>query len=93
MDFFEGGKTRLVRSILTKNNPLYVQFYITARCNLACEQCNVIYANADQEEASTDECRKIAENLARMRTSIVMLTGGGNRKFNRPFRHRRSILF
>lgn len=74
--FFEGGFGRLAASVLTKDSPAYVQFYVTARCNLACEQCNVIYANADQEEASLEECYRIAENLARIGTSVVLLTGG-----------------
>ncbi len=76
MKFFEGGVSRLAASALTKDNPAYVQFYVTARCNLTCEQCNVIYANADQEEASLDECRRIAVNLAKIGTSVVLLTGG-----------------
>lgn len=76
MKFFEGGVSRLAKSLITKNSPLYVQFYVTARCNLACEQCNIIYTNADQEEATLDECQQIAENLAKIGTSIVLLTGG-----------------
>jgi len=69
-------KLRLARSILTKKFPIYVQYYVTARCNLACEQCNIIYANADVGEASTDDARRIAENLARIGVSVVLLTGG-----------------
>jgi len=76
MTFFEGGVTKLAASVLTKDSPAYVQFYVTARCNLTCEQCNVIYANADQEEATTDQCFRIAENLAKIGTSVVLLTGG-----------------
>ena len=37
-------KARLARSILTRDHPVYVQFYVTARCNLECEQCNIIYS-------------------------------------------------
>lgn len=74
--FFEGGIAPLVSSVLLKDNPLYVQFYVTARCNLRCRQCNVIYANADMEECTTDEAKRIAENLAEIGTSIVLLTGG-----------------
>jgi MoaA/NifB/PqqE/SkfB family radical SAM enzyme len=74
--FFEGGLTKLAVSAITKDAPAYVQFYVTARCNLTCEQCNVIYANADQEECTTDQARRIAENLARVGTSVVLLTGG-----------------
>lgn len=67
---------RLARSILTKDQPVYVQFYVTARCNLACEQCNIIYANSDVSEIQIDGIGKIAENLKRIGVSIVLLTGG-----------------
>jgi len=76
MGFFEGGVSKLALSTLTKDYPAYVQFYVTARCNLTCEQCNIIYANADQEECTTEEAYKIAENLAKIGTSVVLLTGG-----------------
>lgn len=76
MGFFEGGISKLALSTLTKDYPAYVQFYVTARCNLTCEQCNIIYANADQEECTTDQAGKIAENLAAIGTSVVLLTGG-----------------
>jgi MoaA/NifB/PqqE/SkfB family radical SAM enzyme len=76
MGFFEGGLTRLAVSAVTRDTPAYVQFYVTARCNLACEQCNIIYANADQNECTTDQARAVAENLARIGTSVVLLTGG-----------------
>lgn len=74
--FFEGGLSRLAASVVTKDVPIYVQYYVTARCNLTCEQCNVIYANADQEECTIDQARAIAQNLASIGTSVVLLTGG-----------------
>jgi hypothetical protein len=74
--FSLGTKVRLARSLITKDQPVYVQFYVTARCNLACEQCNIIYANSDVAEISTEGIEKIAENLARVGVSIVLLTGG-----------------
>ncbi len=75
--FFDNRtKLRLARSLLTKDQPIYVQYYVTARCNLACEQCNVIYANADVREASTGEACRVAHNLARIGVSVVLLTGG-----------------
>jgi MoaA/NifB/PqqE/SkfB family radical SAM enzyme len=70
------NKLRLARSLITKDQPVYVQFYVTARCNLACEQCNVIYANSDVDEIGIDGVEKIAENLRRIGVSIVLLTGG-----------------
>ena len=41
------SKKTLGKALLTKDQPVYVQFYVTARCNLTCEQCNIIYSNAD----------------------------------------------
>lgn len=76
MGFFEGGLRPLVQSVLTHDNPLYVQYYVTARCNLRCEQCNVIFANGDQEECSIEQVGAIARNLRQIGTSVVLLTGG-----------------
>lgn len=69
-------KANLAKGILFKNTPLYVQFYITARCNLTCEQCNIIYANSDVREATLEEIEKIAANLSKIGVAIVLLTGG-----------------
>ncbi len=67
---------KIAKAMLLKDRPLYVQFYITARCNLACQQCNIIYANSDVREATLDEIKKIADNLAEIGTCVVLLTGG-----------------
>jgi MoaA/NifB/PqqE/SkfB family radical SAM enzyme len=70
------SKFTLAKAALFQNAPIYVQFYITARCNLACEQCNIIYTNADVRECSIDEIQRIADNFAAMGVAIVLLTGG-----------------
>jgi pyruvate-formate lyase-activating enzyme len=70
------SKTTLARAALFQNAPVYVQFYVTARCNLTCEQCNIIYANSDVRECTLDEIERIADNFAEMGVAIVLLTGG-----------------
>lgn len=74
--FSKLSKKTLLKASLFKNNPVYVQFYITARCNLTCEQCNIIYANSDVRECTLDEIKLIADNMAKMGVAIVLLTGG-----------------
>ena len=74
--FSKLSRVSLARALLTKDQPIYVQFYITARCNLTCQQCNIIYANSDMRECSISEIEKIADNLAEMGVAIVLLTGG-----------------
>ena len=69
-------KLKLARAAAFKNLPVYVQFYITARCNLRCDQCNIIYANSDCREVTIDEIKRIADNLAEIGVAIVLLTGG-----------------
>ncbi len=77
MAYFSGQqKLRLARSLLTKTSPAYVQFYITARCNLACEQCNIIYADADSREMNIHQIRRMAENFAEIGVCMVLLIGG-----------------
>jgi MoaA/NifB/PqqE/SkfB family radical SAM enzyme len=70
------SKITLARAALFQDAPVYVQFYVTARCNLTCEQCNIIYANSDVRECTIDEIRRIADNFAKMGVAIVLLTGG-----------------
>ena len=74
--FSTQSKLSLAKATLTQDVPVYVQFYITARCNLACEQCNIIYSNSDCEEVSLDKIKKIADNFASLGVAIVLLTGG-----------------
>jgi MoaA/NifB/PqqE/SkfB family radical SAM enzyme len=74
--FSNRSKISLAKATIFQNSPVYVQFYITARCNLTCEQCNIIYANSDVRECSLDEINRIADNFVEMKVAIVLLTGG-----------------
>ncbi|MEZ5665909.1 MAG: radical SAM protein [Alphaproteobacteria bacterium] len=69
-------KVALARSIALKKSPLYVQYYVTARCNLACEQCNIIYADGACDELNITQIRAMAANMARIGVCIVLLIGG-----------------
>ena len=69
-------KRRLVRSLFTKTSPAYVQYYLTARCDLRCEQCNIIYADADSQEMDIHQIRSMARNLAEIGVCIVLFIGG-----------------
>jgi MoaA/NifB/PqqE/SkfB family radical SAM enzyme len=74
--FLERGTLGLAHATITKKSPLYVQFYITARCNLRCQQCNVIYANSDVTESSTETAISAIKNLGKIGTNVLLFTGG-----------------
>jgi molybdenum cofactor biosynthesis enzyme MoaA len=76
MYFNTRQKLNLARSLITKTSPAYIQYYLTARCDLACEQCNIIHAQADAEEMNLDEIREMARNLSKIGVCIVLLIGG-----------------
>ena len=68
-------KFNLAKNVILKK-PIYVQYYITSRCNLACEQCSIIYADAKHQEMDIDQINKVAENLKKIGVTIVLLIGG-----------------
>lgn len=70
------SKATLARAAVFHDAPVYVQFYVTARCNLTCNQCNIIYANSDVRECTLDEIQRIADNFSAMKVAMVLLTGG-----------------
>ncbi len=70
------SRITLAKAAIFKNAPVYIQFYVTSRCNLECEQCNIIFANSDVRECTIDEIERIADNFAEMKVAIVLLTGG-----------------
>tara|TARA_B110000503_G_scaffold111963_1_gene167729 strand:- start:2651 stop:3802 length:1152 start_codon:yes stop_codon:yes gene_type:complete len=69
-------KFNFAKSFVFKKSPLYVQFYITARCNLACEQCNIIYSDAKHHEMNIEQINNVAKNLKKIGVNIVLLIGG-----------------
>lgn len=62
--------------IVKKNSPFYIQYYINSRCNLMCKHCNVVESNSDVREAGLDDIEKIARNLVKVGSGVVVLMGG-----------------
>lgn len=77
MSFFKlKQKVNLLRSFTTRTSPAYIQFYVTGRCNYQCEQCNIMYAQADSEEMNIEQIRSMARNMAEIGVCIVLFIGG-----------------
>ena len=69
-------KKSILKALLTKRSPYYIQYYITGRCNLMCRQCNIVETNSRVPEMDMAQIRKTAKNLKRIGAGIVLLTGG-----------------
>ena len=74
--FFSNPLSSIANGAIMRTSPVYVQYYVTARCNLRCQQCNVIFANADQSELNTMNSKIVLERLANLGVSVVLFTGG-----------------
>ena len=69
-------KKSIIKALLTKKSPYYIQFYINGKCNLMCRQCNIVETNSRINEMSLEEIDRSAANLKKVGVGIVLLTGG-----------------
>ena len=69
-------KFSIIKALITKNSPFYIQFFINSRCNLKCKMCNIVSSNRQYKEASLEDIRKIVKNLVKIGAGVVLLTGG-----------------
>ncbi|MEM7355933.1 MAG: radical SAM protein [Acidobacteriota bacterium] len=69
-------KLSILRALLTRRAPYYIQFYINGRCNLMCRQCNIVEANSGIGELSLQQIEVVADNIRKIHGGIVLLTGG-----------------
>jgi MoaA/NifB/PqqE/SkfB family radical SAM enzyme len=75
-------KLSMVKALLTKNSPFYIQFYVSKYCHQNCKMCNIVEANSDTIPFPSDKIEKIADNLVKIGAGVVLLTGG--EPFMRP---------
>jgi MoaA/NifB/PqqE/SkfB family radical SAM enzyme len=66
----------MVKAVVTKNSPFYVQFFVSKFCDQNCQMCNIVKANADLSPFSIERMDKIADNLVKIGVGVVLLTGG-----------------
>lgn len=69
-------KLSMMKAVITKAAPFYIQFYISKECYLKCGMCNIVAANSDVGHVSLDDIEKIADNLIKIGAGVVLLTGG-----------------
>jgi len=82
----------LAKAALFQDAPVYVQFYVTARCNLTCEQCNIIYANSDVRECTIDEVERIADNFAAMGVAVQLHQAKALKEHRSPWKIKQEVL-
>lgn len=69
-------KVSMLKALLTKDSPFYIQFYISNACYLKCKMCNIVEANAEIKPFNTTDIERIADNLVKIGAGVVLLTGG-----------------
>lgn len=74
--FTKRTKKALIKGIITKKTPIYVQYAVTKRCNLRCQMCGSSISRKEERELSLPEIQKLADTLDRLNIGIILLTGG-----------------
>lgn len=74
--FTRKAKIALLKGIITKKAPVYVQFSITKNCNLGCAMCSSSQSRREENDLSLGEIKKMAEVLDKIKVGIILLTGG-----------------
>ena len=57
-------------------NPQYVQWLSTDRCQFQCAHCETTAQQASPQELSTDDAKKIIDDLAELGCEFLSITGG-----------------
>ena len=66
----------LLKALLTKRVPVYVQYAVTKKCNLNCNICNSNLSRDKEIDLTLPEIKRLAIILKRIQVSILVLTGG-----------------
>jgi len=69
-------KKSILKALITKKSPYYIQFYINGVCHLKCKQCNIVETNSGIGELTLDQMKIVAKNIKKIDGGIVLLTGG-----------------
>lgn len=69
-------KIKLLKSVIRKDSPLYVQFAVSKRCDLKCRMCQAVESRKHERELTLPEIERLADILAELNTGVLVLTGG-----------------
>jgi len=74
--FTKKTKISILKAIITKRVPIYVQFAVTKNCNLRCKMCASNSSRSQEKDLSVNDIGKIAAVLDKIGVAVVVLTGG-----------------
>jgi len=70
------NKLLLLKALITKRVPVYVQYAVTKKCNLNCAICNSNLSRDDETDLPLSEIKRLAIILKNIQVSNLVLTGG-----------------
>lgn len=66
----------IIKGILTRKSPIYVQFAVSKACNLRCKMCGAVDARKHEKELDLDQIKQLADVLDKLGVGVLILTGG-----------------
>lgn len=74
--FSRNTKISLLKGLITKRTPIYVQYAVTKNCNFKCRMCDSFLSRQDEKELSLSQIERLSDVLNRIGAGIILLTGG-----------------
>jgi len=69
-------KILLLKALITKRVPIYVQYAVTSKCNLNCNICNSNFSRDKEIDLTLQEIKRLGLILKKIKVSTLVLTGG-----------------
>lgn len=70
------AKLAMLKAVLSRRSPVYVQFALSKHCNLKCAMCQAVESRKQESELNLGQIDKLSSVLAGLGAGIVILTGG-----------------
>lgn len=66
----------IMKGVITKRSPIYVQFAFSKNCNLRCKMCGAVDARKNESNLNLEEIGQISDVLDKLGAGVIILTGG-----------------
>lgn len=70
------SRNSIIRGIIRRRSPIYVQYALSKSCNLRCRMCGAVDARANERELNLNEIEILADRMDRLKVGVLILTGG-----------------
>jgi cyclic pyranopterin phosphate synthase len=70
------SRNAIIKGVITRKSPIYVQFAVSKGCNLKCRMCNAVESRKNEQQLNLEQIEHLSEVLDKLGVGVLILTGG-----------------